>query len=173
MAAFGAAQKGKRERRKELAQIAMMHPDVFVAQTTTAHLNHFYKSVMAANEFPGPAVVICYATCPPEHGVGDDQSMVQAKLAVESRAFPLLVYDPRKGQRVKERLSLQGNPRVKDDWMVDMKTNQPVDFVAFARTEGRFARHFDAQGNPDEFIQGAQRDRLDNWHRLQELAGVI
>jgi pyruvate-ferredoxin/flavodoxin oxidoreductase len=173
MAAFGLAQKGKRERRKELAQIVMMHPEVLVAQTTTAHLNHFYKSILAANEFPGPAVVICYATCPPEHGVGDDRSVVQAKLAVESRTFPLMIYDPRKGQRFKERLSLQGNPRVKEDWAVDPKTNQPVDFCAFARTEGRFARHFDSQGNPDEFLQGAQHDRLANWHRLQELAGLI
>ena len=172
MAAFGTARKGKHERRKELAQIAMMHPDVFVAQTTAAHLNHFYKAVMAANEFPGPAVVICYATCQPEHGVGDDRSMTQAKLAVESRTFPLLVFNPRKGERFRERLNLQGNPRAKDDWYSDPKTNRPVDFIAFARTEGRFARHFDAQGNPDEFLLTAQKDRLDNWRCLQDLAGL-
>jgi len=83
----------KREMRKELAQIVMMHPHVFVAQTTAAHLNHFYKSVLAANEYPGPAVVVCYASCMPEHGVADDRSAAQAKLAVESRTFPLLVYD--------------------------------------------------------------------------------
>ncbi len=86
MAAVGRAEPGKREHRKELAEILMMHPDVFVAQTTAAHLNHFYKAVLAANEYPGPAVVICYATCQPEHGVPDDRSLVQAKLAVESRA---------------------------------------------------------------------------------------
>ena len=28
-------------------------------------------------------------------------------------------------------------------------TNQPVDFVSFARTEGRFARHFNADGEAD------------------------
>jgi pyruvate ferredoxin oxidoreductase beta subunit len=50
-------------------------------------------------------------------------------------------------------------------------TAWPVDFVAFARTEGRFARHF-PDGQADEFIQVAQHDRLDNWHRLQELAGL-
>ena len=53
MAAFGKAQPGKREHRKELAQIGMMHPGVFVAQTTAAHANHFYKAVLAANEYPG------------------------------------------------------------------------------------------------------------------------
>jgi len=172
MAAVGREQPGKREHRKELAPIAMMHPEVFVAQTTAAHLNHFYKAVLAANEYPGPAVVICYATCQPEHGVADDRSVTQAKLAVESRTFPVLVYDPRKGERFRERLSLQGNPALKDDWWVDPKTGQPVDFIAFARTEGRFAAHFDPQGNPDEFLKLAQQDRLANWRRLQELAGM-
>jgi len=115
MAAVGRTQPGKREHRKELGEILMMQPGVFVAETTAAHLNHFYKAIMAANEYPGPAVVICYSTCPPEHGVPDDHSMIQAKLAVDSRAFPLLIYDPRKGDRIRECLSLQGNPALKED----------------------------------------------------------
>jgi pyruvate-ferredoxin/flavodoxin oxidoreductase len=172
MAAFGTARSGKREQRKELAQIAMMHPNVFVAQTTAAHLNHFYKAILAANEFPGPAVVIVYASCMPEHGVADDRATAQARLAVDSRTFPLLVYDPRKGERIRERLSLAGNPGIKQDWYLEPKSGQPVDFVAFARTEGRFARHFDAEGRPDESLLLAQQERLENWRRLQELAGL-
>ena len=34
--------------RKDIARIAMMHPDVFVAQTTAAHVKHFYDAVSAA-----------------------------------------------------------------------------------------------------------------------------
>ncbi len=172
MAAVGRALPGKREMRKEIAQIVMMHPHVFVAQTTPAHLNHFYKAVLAANEYPGPAVVVCYASCMPEHGVADDRSSAQAKLAVESRTFPLLIYDPRKGERFRECLSLQGNPAMKEDWYAEPKTGHPLDFIAFARTEGRFARHFDAEGNADGSLQRAQQDRLENWRRLQELAGL-
>ena len=172
MAQFGSAQPGKREHRKELAQIGLMHGDVFVAQTTAAHLNHYYKAIMAANEFPGPALVVAYTTCQPEHGVPDDHSTIQSKLAVESRTFPLFVYDPRNGEKLSQRLSLAGNPAMKEDWYVDPRTNKPVDFTAFAKTEGRFARHFDKDGNPDEFLKYAQEDRLYNWHRLQELAGL-
>jgi len=172
MAAVGKANTGKTEHRKEMAQILMMHPNAFVAQTIAGNPSHFYKTIMAANEYPGPAVVIAYTTCQPEHGVADDRSMLQEKLAVESRAFPLLVYDPRKGEKFRERLSLAGNPAVKEDWYVDPHINQPVDFISFARTEGRFARHFDADGNPDEAIKAAQQDRLENWRRLQELAGL-
>jgi hypothetical protein len=38
---------------------------------------------------------------------------------------------------------------------------------------GRFAKHFDAEGNPSETILRAKQDRLENWHTLQELAGLI
>jgi len=57
---------GKIERRKELANICMMHPNTFVAQTSCAMTNHFYKSILAANEYDGPAVVSVYTTCQPE-----------------------------------------------------------------------------------------------------------
>ena len=56
MSVHGKQFAGKQERRKEIAQIAMMHPRTFVAQTTHAHTNHFYKSVIRALEFDGPAV---------------------------------------------------------------------------------------------------------------------
>jgi pyruvate-ferredoxin/flavodoxin oxidoreductase len=172
MAAWGREVPGKVERRKELGLLCTMHPNVFVAQTTPAHINHFYRAVLEANAFAGPAVVIAYGPCMPEHGIGDDQAAQQAKLAVESRAFPLFVYDPRKGERFRERFDLKGNPALKDDWYVNPKTGEPLDFIAFARTEGRFRRHFAAEGTASEALQAGREDRLSNWRLLQELAGV-
>ena len=172
MSAFGKALQGKQERRKEIAQILMMHPDVFVAQTTPYHVNHFYKAVMAANEYPGPAVIVTYTTCQPEHGVADNESYLRAKLAVYSRAFPLLIHDPRKGESLRERLSLAGNPAPKEDWYRNPKTGEVIDFIAFARGEARFAKHFDEEGNPSEMLLSVQEDRLKNWRLLQELAGL-
>ena len=172
MSAHGKAIKGKVERRKELAQVCMMHPEVFVAQTTCAHITHFYRAIMAANEYPGPAVVNVYTTCQPEHGVADDLAAKQAELAVASRAFPLLIYDPRKGPRIKDRLDLKGNPSVSKDWHVDHRLGT-IDFIYWARTEGRFAKHFDKDGNPSPDLLAAQEERLQNWRLLQELAGVI
>ncbi|REJ96778.1 MAG: thiamine pyrophosphate-binding protein [Planctomycetota bacterium] len=173
MSLHGKKIDGKQERRKEIAQIAMMHPRTYVAQTTCAHTNHFYKSVLGALEFDGPAIISCYTTCQPEHGVADNMAADQARLAVDSRAFPLLVYDPRKGDKIKDRLSLQGNPAVKEDWYTMPKTGEVVDFISFARSEGRFAKHFDKDGNPSQTLQFAKQDRLENWHVLQELAGII
>jgi len=164
---------GKQERRKEIAQIAMMHPRTYVAQTTAAHTNHFYKAVLGALEFDGPAVICCYTTCQPEHGVGDNMAANQARLAVDARAFPLLIYDPRKGDKIRDRLSLQGNPAMKEDWWTNPKTGQRVDFIDFARSEGRFSKHFDKQGNASALLLATRDERLENWRLLQELAGLI
>mgnify|MGYP001207067722 CR=1 FL=1 len=173
MSYHGSAIEGKSERRKELGQICMMHPDVFVAQTICSLPNHFYKAVMAANEYDGPSVITVFTTCQPEHGVADHMAGAQAKLAMESRAFPIFIYDPREGERIKDRLSLRGNPAVNDDWYTIRKTGETVDFINFARSEGRFAKHFDADGNPSDALMMAQDDRLENWRQLQEMAGVI
>jgi pyruvate/2-oxoacid:ferredoxin oxidoreductase beta subunit len=164
--------QGKIERRKELAQICMMHPNTFVAQTSCAMSNHFYKSIIAANEFDGPAVVSVYTTCQPEHGVGDHLAGERARLAVDSRTFPLMIYDPEAGDRIKDRLSLKGNPAMDKDWYVDPKTSAQTDFVTFARGEGRFEKQFDKEGNPSPTLLMANEDRRKNWRMLQELAGI-
>ena len=172
MAAVGPATPGKVERRKELGLLCLMHPDVYVAQTTAAHINHFYRAVLEANTYRGPAVVIAYTTCQPEHGVADDRAAAQARLAVTSRAFPLFTHDPRRGPTTRERLSLQGNPDPAADWYRHPRTGEVVDFIGFARTERRFARQFATDGTPSPALLAAQADRLANWRQLQELAGV-
>jgi pyruvate/2-oxoacid:ferredoxin oxidoreductase beta subunit/Pyruvate/2-oxoacid:ferredoxin oxidoreductase delta subunit len=172
MAAIGRESFGKRERRKELAQICLMHPDIYVAQTTPAHINHFYKAIMEANEYPGPALINVYTTCQPEHGVPDCNSARQAKLAVETRAFPLFIHDPGKGERIRERLSLVGNPSQKLDWWTPPNSAKPLTFIDFARTEGRFAKQFDKDGKPTLTLLQTEEERLRNWRMLQELAGL-
>ena len=172
MYSFGTARPGKQEQRKELGRIAMMHPNTYVAQTVASIPNHFYKSVLEAASFDGPAIVNTYTTCQPEHGVADDMARHQAKLAVESRAFPVFTYDPRSGDTIRDRLNLTGNPAQKEDWYTIPKTGETIDFLTFARSEGRFAKQFDEDGNPSETLLRAQQDRLANWHLLQEMAGI-
>ena len=67
---------------------------------------------------------------------------------------------------------LVGNPNVKEDWYVNPKTGEQIDFVYFARTEGRFAKQFDKEGKPSATLLSAQQDRLENWRLLQDLAGI-
>jgi pyruvate ferredoxin oxidoreductase beta subunit len=171
LSAFGTAQHGKVERRKELGRILMSHGEVYVAQVSTAHVNHFYRAVMEANEYPGPAVLVAYTPCMPEHGIPDDAGARSLRAAVDSRAFPLFTYDPRRGATIAERLSLAGNPSVEADWH-RLPDGTDYDFVAFARGEGRFAPHFAADGAPTPEILATRDERLANWRTLQELAGV-
>jgi pyruvate/2-oxoacid:ferredoxin oxidoreductase beta subunit len=170
LSAFGSALHGRPEPRKELGRILAAHGDVYVAQTTPAHINHFYRAIAEANSFPGPAVVIVYASCMPEHGIPDDAATQQSKLAVESRAFPLFTYDPRRGERLADRWSLQGNPALRQDW-ASAPDGTPIDFLTFARSEARFSAHFAPDGTPSPEILETQADRLRDWHTLQELAG--
>jgi pyruvate ferredoxin oxidoreductase beta subunit len=171
LSAYGKAEHGKREKRKELGRILVAHGDAYIAQVAASNLNHLYKAIMEANSYQGPAVIVAYAPCMPEHGIADDAANRQSKLAVDSRAFPLFTYDPRKGTRLSERLSLQGNPAVKEDWSKN-PDGSTFDFISFARTEGRFAQHFDKEGNPSTELQLSQDDRLVNWQTLQEMAGI-
>jgi pyruvate/2-oxoacid:ferredoxin oxidoreductase beta subunit len=171
LSAYGHEIHGRPEPRKELGRILVAHGNAYVAQTTPAHVNHFYRAILEANAFPGPAVVIAYSACMPEHGIADDAGTREAKLAVDTRAFPLFTYDPRRGESFSERLSLQGNPALRADWAAE-PDGSPIDFLAFARAEGRFAPHFAADGTPSPEILATRDDRLANWRTLQELAGL-
>lgn len=172
MSVHGKSIPGKTDRRKELGILAMNHPNVFVAQVSPSYYTHFFKTVLAAVEYPGPSVIIAYSACTPEHQIADNMSYERGLAAVVSRAFPLFTYDPRRGESFRERLDLSGNPSIDKDWHVDSKTGERHDFVWFAKAEGRFAKQFDADGAPSEALLDSQDDRLKNWHLLQELAGI-
>ena len=169
----GKAVGGKQERRKEIAQIAMMHPRTYVAQTTCAHVNHFYKAVLGALEFDGPADRRLLHDLPARARRGRQHGRRTGPAGRGQPGLPAPDLSiPARATKIKERLSLQGNPAVKDDWFVNPKTKEPVTFIDFARSEGRFSKHFDKDGNPSETLLRAKEDRLENWHLLQELAGL-
>jgi pyruvate ferredoxin oxidoreductase beta subunit len=176
MGAHGSARPGKSEKRKEIAQIALMHPNTYVAQTIGPLTNHFYKVVERALDYKGPAVINVYTTCQPEHGVADDMAATQARNAMKSRAFPLMIYDPEAGATLAQRISLEGNPAPNRDWVIEKDAdgnNVQYDFLSWAKTEGRFRKHFDKASNPTtESILEAKQDRLDNWRLIQQLAGI-
>lgn len=176
MSSHGKKIHGKTEGRKEIGLICVMHPRTYVAQTVGPMAKHFYSAVQRANEFNGPAVINVFTTCQPEHGVADHMAGAQARLAVESRAFPAFTYDPDAGDTIKSCLSLNGNPSANRDWHTRKGKDgkmEPVTFLTWARTEGRFRKHFDKEGNSvTELILKAQAERLRNWWRLQELAGI-
>ena len=155
MSAYGAAQHGKTEMRKELALIAMAHRGAFVHQTSQASASHLIAGVLKGLQSRRPAVFNLYTPCPVEHGLGDDWSQHSARLALESRAFPFITYDPNAGTTLADCISLDGNPSVDTEWPEytlkyvnddgsESEMTLPLTIGDWAATEGRFKKHFKA-----------------------------
>lgn len=180
MSAWGKAQHGKTEVRKELAFIAMAHRGVFVHQSSQASASHLMQGVIKGLNVRRPALFIIYTPCPVEHGLADDWAPRAAKLALESRAFPFLTYDPDGGPDLADCLSLDGNPGMDETWpaytleYIDDEGNEasmelPLTTADWAATEVRFRKNFAVmpkdEWNDDtvpfhEFMELGQDDRL-------------
>jgi pyruvate-ferredoxin/flavodoxin oxidoreductase len=152
MAQFGKAIQGKEEPRKEIGLIGMAHRTTYVLQSTIAHPSHMIEGFIKGLKARRPALFNLYSSCQPEHGIGDDMSAAQAKLAVESRAYPLFRYDPDAGKTAAECFDLEGNPAPRRHWPTytlhyrqggrDKTLEVPMTFADFAITEVRFRKHF-------------------------------
>jgi pyruvate-ferredoxin/flavodoxin oxidoreductase len=153
MTPYGKQIHGKKEHRKEMSVIAMAHRTSYVLQGTISNLTHLIEGYIDGLNSHRPAIFNIYSVCQPEHGVADDASSRQSKLAVESRAYPLYKYNPDLGTTFAECSSLEGNPASREDWPTykleylteSGKTesmNLPLTFADFALTEGRFRKHF-------------------------------
>ncbi len=152
MAQYGKAAQGKMEIRKEIGLIGMAHRTTYVMQSTVAQPNHLIEGFIQGLKTRRPALFSLYTSCQPEHGIGDDMSANQAKLAVESRAYPIFRYNPDLGTLPEECFDLDGNPAIDQLWPTyelkyiengRSKTMElPMTFADFAATEIRFRKHF-------------------------------
>ena len=179
MSPYGKAWKGKTEMRKEMALIGMAHRTTFVLQGSIANVTHLLEGFIDGLNSRRPALFNIYASCQPEHGIPDDASERQNKLAVEGRAYPLFRFDPEAGETFRECCSIDGNPAIEDDWPTyalkhldaqgkEKTLEVPMTFADFALTEGRFRKHF-RKAPPDtwnddmvplvEFLDLAEDDR--------------
>ncbi|MBS1826122.1 MAG: 2-oxoacid:acceptor oxidoreductase family protein [Acidobacteria bacterium] len=153
MAQYGKAFQGKEEIRKEIALIGMAHRTSYVMQGSISNPTHLIESFIDGLNARRPALFNVYAACMPEHGIADDLAEQQSKLAVESRAYPLVRYNPDKGITPEECFDLEGNPTLEADWPTytleytddkgqKAKLELPLTFADFAVTEARFRKHF-------------------------------
>ena len=152
MAQYGKVKKGKEEPRKEIGLIAMAHRNTYVLQATMANTSQMIEGFIDGLMTRRPAIFNLYTTCQPEHGVADDLGVHQAKLAVESRAYPIFKYDPDRGVKAEEAFDLDGNPEINALWpkyqlkYLDSGREKSMEvfmtFADFAISEGRFRKHF-------------------------------
>lgn len=153
MAPYGKAWHGKTEWRKEMSLIGAAHRTAYIHQSNLANYTHMIEGFIDGLNARRPAVFNVYTVCQPEHGVGDEATFVRSKMALESRAYPVLTFDPSQGHAWEDCLELEGNPAIDDDWpsytleYEDEDGNKqsmelPMTFADFAVAEGRFRKHF-------------------------------
>jgi pyruvate-ferredoxin/flavodoxin oxidoreductase len=143
----------KDESRKELALIAMAHRGTFVMQSSQATPSHLFGHLLKGLQQRRPALFILNAPCPREWGIAPDSAPEAARLALESRAVPNVVFDPEQGTTFSECLSLEGNPSPEDAWPVrelayvdesgeQQKMSLPLTIADWALGEERFRDHY-------------------------------
>jgi pyruvate-ferredoxin/flavodoxin oxidoreductase len=134
--------------RFDLALLALLSRDAFVAQASVAQPDHFAEAVGAAIAFDGPALVHVHAPSPQRHGFPAERLHAQARLAVQSRAFPVFTFDPAAPGVFGSRLDLSANPDATSTWSTDSE-GRPLTPADWAATEERFAEHLRALSSDD------------------------
>jgi pyruvate-ferredoxin/flavodoxin oxidoreductase len=159
----GRERKGKEEYRKELALIAMAHRGAYVMQSSQATPSHLFKHLLRGLQVRRPAVFILNAPCPREWGIAQDSAPEAARLALESRAVPNMVFDPDRGETFSECLDLEGNPSPEDLWSSrelihvdeegeEQRMTLPLTIADWALGEERFRAQFSEPGEGDELV---------------------
>ncbi len=111
---------GKPQDRKDLTAIVAAHHVPFVAQASVSNLIDLANKVERAMSYDGPKFLNVLATCPLGWRTQRDTAIPVAKLAVETRYWPLyevaegrykVNYKPKKHVPVEEWLKIQGRFR--------------------------------------------------------------
>ena len=158
VAKFAAA--GKTTGKKDLGAIARSYGNVFVAQVSMgANDAQTIKAFLEADAWPGPSLIIAYATCI-AHGIDMSKSMSHQKDAVKSGYWPLYRY----------------SPVVSDDEGMPFKldsTKPTLPIHEFVASETRFA--ILERTNPEkaaELAELMQADADEKWRYYEQLAGI-
>ncbi len=116
----GDAIPGKPQDRKDLTEIVVAHHIPYVAQASVSNLIDLSNKVERAMAYDGPKFLNVLTTCPLGWRTRKDTSIPMAKLAVETRYWPLyevvegvykINYKPKKHVPVEEWLKQQGRFR--------------------------------------------------------------
>ena len=147
------ADNGKKTSKKNLGLMALVYPDVYVAQIAMgANMNQALTAIKEATEYNGVSIIIAYSTCI-NHGIDMSQGMLVMREAVQSGYWNLFRYNP----TTKKLILDSGEPT--------------MDYVEFAKKERRFANLF--KKNPEHataLLEKAKQDSILLRKKLQKLA---
>ncbi len=158
VAKFAAA--GKPLPKKDLGMIYMTYGNVYVAQVAMgANDRQTVRAMVEAESYDGPSLIIAYSHCI-AHGINMTKGFEHQKLAVDSGAWILYRYDPRRAEQGLNPLQLDSKaPKI------------PVKDYAY--TETRFKML--AQSHPEEaarLLDLMQKDVDTRWRMYQQWASM-
>jgi pyruvate-ferredoxin/flavodoxin oxidoreductase len=158
VAKFAAA--GKPLPKKDLGLITTTYGNIYVAQVAMgANDTQAVRAFVEAESYPGPSLIIAYSHCI-AHGYNLRLGFDQQKLAVDSGAWVLYRFDPR---RADEGL----NP-----FQLDSKAPK-IPLRDYAYNETRFKMLTQTMPQEAERLLGlAQKDVTERWHKYEQLASL-
>ena len=143
---------GKTDAKKDLIGVCVAHDVEFAATASVAFWNDYITKVRRAAAVKGPAVIHVLAPCPLGWRFDTSQTIKLAKLAVQTRYFPL--YEVEKG-----------------NYKLSMKVPNPTPLEEFLKPQGRFRHLFAPEFSKN--LEELKRQVDSNWNRVARLCGEI
>ncbi|WED28875.1 pyruvate:ferredoxin (flavodoxin) oxidoreductase [Vibrio sp. DW001] len=104
------ASEGKQTAGKDLGITTMMNGNAYVATIAIgANMNQTLKAIQEAESYPGPSLIIAYASCI-THGIDMSEGIEQQQQLVDTGLWPLYRFDPRRKTKGKAALQLDSPP---------------------------------------------------------------
>ena len=144
----GSVIPGKIQKRKDLTEIIAAHDLPYAAQASPGYWNDFMKKVEKALNCGGPSFINVLSPCPLGWRHKADESIDIAKLAVQSKFWPL--YEVENGK-----------------YKITYKPREEIDIEEFLKVQGRFAHLFKPENR--HIIDELREDINYKWDRLERL----
>jgi pyruvate ferredoxin oxidoreductase beta subunit len=141
---------GKADAKKDLIGICVAHGVEYAATASIAFWNDYITKVRRAAAIKGPAVIHVLAPCPLGWRFETSETIRLAKLAVQTRYFPL--YEVDKGK-----------------YKLSMKVPKPIPLEEFLKPQGRFRHLFAPEFTKN--LEELRRQVESNWNRIAQLCG--
>jgi pyruvate ferredoxin oxidoreductase beta subunit len=141
---------GKPDPKKDLIGVCVAHGVEYAATASVAYWNDYITKVRRAAAVRGPAVIHVLAPCPLGWRFETSETIKLAKLAVQTRYFPLYEVD-------------------KGNYKLSMKVPKPIPLEEFLKPQGRFRHLFAPEFVKD--LEELRRQVESNWNRIAKLCG--
>lgn len=148
----GSVIPGKKENRKDLTEIVAAHDIPYAAQASPGYWNDFMKKVEKALACGGPSFINVISPCPLGWRHSPDKSIEIAKLAVQTKFWPL--YEVENGK-----------------YKITYKPREEVDIEEFLKIQGRFAHLFKPENK--HIIDELRGEIERKWDRLERLSSIL